>query len=765
MAPSTNNPTLEDRQSTHEAARRQLIIVCLLGTVVTFWGWSRSREQHDRELRSQFIIESERAAESLQDALDDIDLSLRSCAGLVSASRDVEHDEWQAFSSGIFGHMIRSGVTRIQIVAVGPDGLDAVFTHPPPTDSTDLTPVETTALVGAAHRSYQLRIPTFTTCLDATSGHEVYLLTLAAENSRVSASPDATTMVAVWIDPVQMSRLIAESIDPNLHIGVTCHQASTLSKPSPDLREQFPRERAWSVPFGDSVFTLRITSRPEFWRSDTSSLFVLVTGLVVTGLLASVIGSLHVMQRRAVRLAETMTSELRESQKRLRHDSLHDALTGLPNRAFFRHRLAERLEKAREKADHNFAVLFLDLDRFKVINDSLGHAAGDELLRAVSRRLERGLRGCRRSLEADHGDTIARMGGDEFTVLLDHVESGADAFAIAERIQTELSAPYHVLDHEVFTSASVGIRLGDDECREPEDVLRDADTAMYQAKACGKARHEAFNAAMRLRAGRRLKIENELRRAVESGNIDVAFQPIVTADRTTVVGFEALARWHHEDGRDIPPADFIPLAEDLGIINVIGDLVLSKSCETLQYWRDALGRSDLRMSVNVSRRQIAQPGLEDRVIRIIESFNIKPSQIILEITESVVMDDPDAAGSVMQRLRDHGVEFWMDDFGTGYSSLSCLHRLPVDGLKIDRSFIGCLSGSRDDVSIISAIITLAHNLGIGVTAEGVETELQLAQLRDMDCDRVQGYFIARPIPFDLATQFIRNPTAIAAHSA
>jgi diguanylate cyclase (GGDEF)-like protein len=444
--------------------------------------------------------------------------------------------------------------------------------------------------------------------------------------------------------------------------------------------------------------------------------------------------------------ADALASARRDGAE-LQRDALYDPLTGLPNHVLFRERLAHMLQRAKRRAEYRFAVLFLDLDRFKVVNDSLGHHVGDELLAAVAGRLKASLR-----LE----DTVARLGGDEFAILLENIDDIADATRVAERIQRELSAPINLSGYEVFTSTSIGIALSTSSYDQPEYLLRNADMAMYRAKASGRARYEVFDRAMHAEALARLQMETDLRHAIEHRQFHLHYQPVVSLASGRITGFEALLRWNHPVHGPIPPADFIPLAEETGMIVEIGQWVLAEACRTLHGWRGAVGRGEpLTIGVNLSARQVAQPGLVDRVAAALREAGLEPHELVLEITESVIVENTAVATDTLERLEALGVGIYMDDFGTGYSSLSYLHRLPLDALKIDRSFIRQLETDDRHLQLVRTILTLAKSVGVRVVAEGVETEYQLRHLRDLGADAVQGYFCSPPLDPAAAEALLR----------
>ncbi len=446
----------------------------------------------------------------------------------------------------------------------------------------------------------------------------------------------------------------------------------------------------------------------------------------------------HVQElNRHLAVQERIGRELEESREHFRNAALHDALTGLPNRTLLTSHLKLAVEHAKRRPEYLFAVLFLDLDRFKVVNDSLGHLAGDQLLVQLARRLEE----CIRTT-----DTVSRLGGDEFALLLSDIEDYTDASRVAERIQSELARPFRLGGHEVYTSASIGITLSATGYSDPESILRDADTVMYRAKANGKARHELFDEAMHARAVALLRTETDLRRAVERDEFRVVYQPILSLLTGEVAGFEALVRWQHPERGTVAPSEFIPVAEETGLIVEIGLRVLTESCRQLREWQErGLASPSLHVSVNLSGKQFAQTGLAASVAEALTRAGLDPRCLRLEITESVIMGNAEATCATLASLRALGIGVSIDDFGTGYSSLSYLHRFPVDTLKVDRSFISRMGQPDENGEIVRTIVTLACNLGMGVVAEGVETGRQRDLLRELGCEYAQGYLFSRPL--------------------
>ncbi|HEX8234365.1 MAG TPA: PAS domain S-box protein [Abditibacteriaceae bacterium] len=442
-------------------------------------------------------------------------------------------------------------------------------------------------------------------------------------------------------------------------------------------------------------------------------------------------------------------TDRRVAHEKLLHSAFHDAVTGLPNRALFIERLERSLRRMQRHPEYSFAVLFLDLDRFKIINDSLGHINGDHLLTQVARRLEECVR---------PEDTVARLGGDEFTILMEGIKDVSDATRLAERVQAALGQPFLLQGHEVFSGASIGIALSDTGYKNGDDVLRDADIAMYRAKHSGRARYEIFDAAMHSRMVTLLQLENDLRRAIERQEFHLHYQPLIALNTGDIIGFEALARWQHAERGLVSPQEFIPVAEESGLILPLGEWVLKQACQQMKTWHDSFpDHSDdasFTICVNVSARQFAQANFVEQVQQALQQTSLNPQRLELEITESLLMENIESAMPKLLQLKELGLQLSLDDFGTGYSSLSYLSQFPIDTLKIDRSFVSRMDVEPDKRAIIGTIINLAHNLKMHVVAEGVETREQMEQLRSLGCDRVQGFLFAQPLQADVAENLI-----------
>ena len=490
-------------------------------------------------------------------------------------------------------------------------------------------------------------------------------------------------------------------------------------------------QRRWQGKSEDYELQLRTVQGKVIWS--------LVGAVPMVNDEGQVIGSMSV---------HTDITERKRAEEQLIHNALHDALTGLPNRALFLEHLRRALGHSPRRRK-TFAVLFLDFDGFKLINDSLGHLEGDNLLKMIARRLESLLRG---------DDIVARLGGDEFTILLDDLTDSKDAFLVVERIQDIFKEPFNLDGREIFIGASIGIALRDAKYKTPEEMLRDADIAMYRAKSNGKGRHEIFSREMHQQISNRLRLETELRLALERNEFAVFYQPIMQIDNNQLIGFEALVRWFHPERGQIMPGEFIPIVEETGLIIPLGEVILRESCRQVREWQQRFpANTDLTISVNLSCKQFMQHDLVGCVAGILKETGLEARFLRLEVTESHIMENSDVAIKIMNRLRDLGVQLSIDDFGTGYSSLSYLQRLPINYLKIDRSFINLMNSNHENGEIVRAIVMLAKNLNMQVIAEGIETEEQALKLINLDCAFGQGYFYSKPTNASQTEMLLEKP--------
>ncbi len=465
--------------------------------------------------------------------------------------------------------------------------------------------------------------------------------------------------------------------------------------------------------------------------------------------------AIAIHQAQLYQQAQIELAERQRMEAQLRHDAFHDALTGLPNRVLLMDRLEHVLHLAQRRSQrhlptqsYQFAVLFLDLDRFKVVNDSLGHTAGDQLLKKVAQQLQLCLR---------MGDTVARLGGDEFVILLEDIQGISDAIEVAHRIHQELKAPILLDGHEVFISTSIGITLNSAHYREPDQLLRDADIAMYRAKKRHRGGYEIFDASMHTQALRQLQLESDLQRAIERQELRVHYQPIISLESQCIEGFEALVRWQHPEQGMISPDEFIPIAEDTGLIMTIDLWVLQAACRQLYIWLHEFPTlPDLTVSVNLSGKQFSHAELISQIDHILNTSGLCGSRLKVEITEGVLIENAEVAATILRQFQDRNIQVCLDDFGTGYSSLSYLHRFPVDSLKIDRSFITLLESDVEKLEIVKAIVNLGSNLGLNIVAEGIETPRQLSYLQAIQCHSGQGYYFAHPLESSAVSGLLRQ---------
>ena len=471
----------------------------------------------------------------------------------------------------------------------------------------------------------------------------------------------------------------------------------------------------------------------------------------------------RVTRQAQLKVAE-MEALVNQRTQELQNFALHDRLTGLPNRELLNDRLGQAIRRAQRSPESRFALLFIDFDRFKIVNDSLGHEAGDQLLIAIAERLARAVRDVDTVVVEKKSATAARLGGDEFIVLLEQIRDPHDAIRVGDRLLEALAVPYDIQGHRISSTASIGITTSAIAYSTPAQAIRDADTAMYRAKAAGKGRYVIFDQEMHAQAMSRLNLENDLRLAVANHAFHVVYQPIVSLVDRSVAGFEALCRWNHPRRGAVSPVEFIPVAEELGLVVKLGAAVLEESCRQLVDWQSRHPEfKGLTMSVNLSRRQLVGRNLVQEIGAILSRTGASPRDLKLEITESAVMTDAEHAIHVLEQIRDLGIRLHMDDFGTGYSSLSCLHKFPLSGLKIDRAFVANSSERRDYAAVVNAIVTLAHNLQIELVAEGVEEAAQVALLQAMGCDQAQGFYFARPmLPAETEAYVLKHRSVAAA---
>lgn len=443
-------------------------------------------------------------------------------------------------------------------------------------------------------------------------------------------------------------------------------------------------------------------------------------------------------------------TERRLAENKLAYDALHDTLTGLPNRSLFLRRVEESLQRAKQDPNYQFALLFIDLDRFKLVNDSLGHAYGDQFLVFVADKL-------RHCIYAS--DTIARLGGDEFTILLDGIESIADATRVGDHILTSLEKPLKLGDRQIFSSASIGIVMSTPSYTQSNELLRDADIAMYRAKSAGKGRYAIFDQDMHAETLKLIQIEHDLRSSLSQGDFEIYYQPIVDLKTGRLAGFESLVRWNHPEQGLICPTEFIPIAEDTGLIVTLGEWVLRYSCQQLSQWKSQYSSAQsLIISVNLAGHQLKEPNLIEVIDQILIETGLDGRYLKLELTESILVENVEDIIKTLTYLRARNIQLSIDDFGTGYSSLSYLNRFPVSTLKIDRAFVDRMMEDTENFEIVRAICTLAHSLGMKVVAEGIETPEQLSILSSLSCELGQGFFFSKPVDAFLAEQMILHPS-------
>jgi diguanylate cyclase (GGDEF)-like protein/PAS domain S-box-containing protein len=517
------------------------------------------------------------------------------------------------------------------------------------------------------------------------------------------------------------------------HEDVTDNPAEWFSRIHPDdvarVTKQIDAHLSGTLPHFECEFRVR--------HADGSYLWMLTRGLAVRS-----------EDGTALRFAGSQTdiTGRKRAEQQLVHDALHDALTGLPNRTLFLDLVRKALARLRREPDTRFAVAFLDLDRFKIVNESLGHVHGDDLIVATARRFENALR---------ESDTVARLGGDEFAILLEEIETTEEATRLSESLHQSLASPFRLGGKEIFVSASLGVAHSDQGYERPEDILRDAELAMYQAKERGKAQSIAFDNEMRVWPVTPLDLDSDLRRALERDEMRLHYQPIIDIRRGKLAGFEALLRWFHAERGEISPVEFIPVAEETGTIFALSQWALRTAAQQMAEWNAARPSNErLEISVNLSGRQFARPDAVSGIIECLEGVGLPANLLKIEITESTLMADVDRSTQMLDRLKAADIKICVDDFGTGYSSLSYLHTFPIDTLKIDKSFIQDMTSNYQNLEIVRTITMLGQNLRLDVIAEGVETPEQLGQLRALDCQYAQGFLFSKPMSAADATAFL-----------
>ena len=554
-----------------------------------------------------------------------------------------------------------------------------------------------------------------------------------------------------WVGTSNIDALMA--IDPQLHVIAV---SSNAYHPFQAVREQLGR--------CNQVIMLRKPFEPAEVRQLAQ---VMVDKWRLARIASETLQSHEEVIRQHTERLQAQNDELRRqlatarrAEEQLKHDALHDGLTSLPNRTLLMERLRGCIERSRRLEDHfQFAVLMLDLDNFKVINDSLGHPIGDKLLIEMSHRLEhcvRGLDTTSRPLD----ETTARLGGDEFVILLEDIHQPAEASQVASRILDALSQPVRLEGHDIVTSATIGIATSELKYSRPEDILRDADTALYDAKGKGKGRYAVFNRDMHSEAVARLELEDDLRKGVLRKQFRLHYQPIMSLTERRLDGFEVLIRWEHPGRGILTPAEFLPLAEETGLIVPIGKWVLMEACQQLMKWRTKFPNMDeVGISVNLTVRQFIERNFINQVDQIIELTGFDPRLLHLELTESIIVEYTRIAAQVLNEIRDRHIGLRMEDFGTGLTSMSYLEQLPIDALKVDRAFVGRIGKSSRDNSTVDAIVTLAHNQDIRVIAEGIETQEQIEYLQGKRCEFGQGFYFAAPLTVTEADEWLRQHTS------
>jgi diguanylate cyclase (GGDEF)-like protein len=737
-------------------------IACVVGLGLTLgaFGYVRAAIVADDEDRLQEV--EDLAAERIREQLVLGDALLASGQGLFSGSEVVSASEF-ARLVGALRLAERAPATRVVGFITRVDGRDAsvpvpddltpsdgqvpsdlptgegpraIVTYAVPGDETWVAGADVgdAALLDALEAAREFSTTIATGPIVGADGRAGFALVAPAVLPVPPSSSGAMDgWVFIWIDADEFLAQVVAPLDLPIAAELT---TSAVGGSTTETLGTWP-EGLTSL--GDAGTMRRITDHGHTWTLRIAATGYLAghsRGLPMLVLVAGV--ALSALATALVQLVGS-SLERRRAEAHLSHQATHDPLTELPNRTLFVDRVEQAVARA-ERSERPVAVLFLDLDRFKVVNDSLGHRAGDELLVAAAQRLRAVVR---------PADTVARFGGDEFVVLCEDVDEARVAVDVARRVVAALEEPFVLGGREVFVSASVGICMATDSRSTPDDLLRNADTAMFRAKGRGGARVAMFDDAMQAWAEGRFETEVALRRAVERGELRVHYQPVVHLDSADIVALEALVRWDRPGVGLVTPSEFIPIAEETGLIVPLGTWVLEEACRQVAAWQDLGPRGTLGVTVNMSGRQLVQPDVVEVVRTALARAQLDPGLLTLEITESVLLDDDAHAIDVLGALKDLGVRLAIDDFGTGYSSLTYLRHFPFDVVKVDQSFVHNLGTNVEDSTIVAAVIALSKALGLRVVAEGIETAEHLAALLNLDCDYAQGYFFSRPMPADV----------------
>ena len=772
--------------STQLAIAYLAFAVCLFATLVS---WHISRQHAVDSAREKFNQEVYTSRTAINLRMQSYEQILRGGVGLFSASIDVSRDEWRRYVSSLDVEEAYPGVQGIgyapvvtqedkalYLSAIWRDGFENAQIHPPgerkiyvpvlyrePLDGLNRNalgfdmfsePIRRKAMelardTGAAALSGKVQLvvenettsPASVTMYLPVYEHNTTPITTDSRRAALKGFVFAPFRVNELLDATVGERLDEAGLDLELFDSVAIDKKTLLfdrdGEPQFETKKFHPLfSLQQTLEIGGRPWTLEIHSLPSFEKAidRTKSSLILGGGTLLSFLLFGFLYSVTTQHENVKDRASQLTQDLQQSEERFRHLAYHDPLTGLPNRALLNDHGVRALGRARRGRNH-VAILFIDLDRFKTINDSLGHSVGDALLQEVAQRIRRTVR---------EFDTVARMGGDEFVVLLTDLADPTAAGSVAQHILESLSKVTVIEGHPLHVTPSIGLSLFPDDGNDFDELLKYADAAMYRAKENGRNGYQFFTSEINALAHGRLSVETGLRRALENHEFELHYQPQIAIDGGAVIGAEVLLRWRHPQRGLIMPDEFIPIAEDTGLIVPIGEWVLRTACAQFSEWQRR-GLPPFRLAINLSARQLRQKNLPSVMRDILATYSINPADLELEITETSLMQNTDGATVALQELKSLGVKLSLDDFGTGYSSLSYLRRFPIDTLKIDRSFVRDISTDPGDAVLVRAIIDLAHSLGMSTVAEGVETSDQLYFLRSHDCNFAQGYFIGKPL--------------------